>query len=178
MTPTTSSQTIGPYWHLLEDRKWADLTRFGASGERIALLGTIADGDGQPVSDACVEIWQASPPPDATWDGFGRAATDAQGRYRFITLKPGPVPAASGTNRMQAPHIAMIVFARGLLRGLATRAYFDGEPLNEHDPLLESLAPRRRATLLAAPLGPQDGVQSWRLDIRLQGGEETVFLDI
>jgi protocatechuate 3,4-dioxygenase, alpha subunit len=174
----TASQTIGPYWHLIENPDWADLTRFGAPGERIALLGTITDGDGMPVSDACVEIWQASPPADGTWDGFGRTATDAQGRYRFITLKPGPIPAASGTNQMQAPHIAITIFARGLLRGLNTRAYFDGEALNARDPLLETLPPRRRATLLAAPLGAQEGMPAWQLDIRLQGGEETVFLDI
>ena len=92
MSAATASQTIGPYWHLLEDTSWSDLTRFGAEGERIVLLGTVTDGDGLPITDACVELWQPSPPASATWDGFGRAATDIEGNYRFVTLKPGPVP--------------------------------------------------------------------------------------
>ena len=178
MTPATASQTIGPYWHLLDDPAWADLTRFGATGERIILTGTITDGDGLPVTDACVELWQPSPAASATWDGFGRAATDGAGRYRFVTLKPGPVPGAPGSNTPQAPHAAITLFARGLLIHLQTRAYFDGEPMNERDPLLASLDPARRATLLARPAGEQDGMPAWRLDIRLQGGDETVFLEV
>lgn len=176
--PATGSQTIGPYWHLLEDPAWADLTRFGAQGERIALIGTITDGDGLPVSDACVEIWQPSPAADATWDGFGRAATDAEGNYHFTTLRPGPIPASGQTNQVQAPHVAVTIFARGLLSGLNTRAYFEGEPLNEQDPLLTSLDPARRGTLVARQVGERDGAPAWRLDISLQGNDETVFLDI
>ncbi len=178
MIPATASQTIGPYWHLLEDPSWADLTRFGAQGERIILLGTVSDGDGLPVSDACIELWQPSPPAGPDGDGFGRAATDVEGNFRFVTLKPGPVPGAPHSNLLQAPHVALTLFARGLLIHLHTRAYFDGDALNKSDPLLVSLAPERRATLLARAVGQRDGVLAWRLDIRLQGEDETVFLDI
>ena len=178
MTAATASQTIGPYWHLLEDKSWADLTRFGAEGERIVLTGTIIDGDGALVTDACVELWQPSPPSTAVWDGFGRAATDDSGLFRFLTLKPGPVDGAPGANAQQAPHVALTIFARGLVFQLQTRAYFSGEPQNETDALLASLPPARRATLIARPDGEQDGVPVWRLDIRLQGQDETVFLDV
>ena len=174
MPAATASQTIGPYWHLLEDKAWADLTRFGAAGERIELTGRITDGSGAPVTDACVELWQPDPPASDTWDGFGRAATDAQGVFRFVTLKPGPVPLSDGSNTLQAPHVALTIFARGLLIHLHTRVYFDGEALNAEDPLLSSLPPDRRATLVAQP----NGSGGWRLDIRLQGDGETVFLDI
>ncbi|MBV8654099.1 MAG: protocatechuate 3,4-dioxygenase subunit alpha, partial [Alphaproteobacteria bacterium] len=92
MPSATSSQTIGPYWHLLEEKAWADLTRFGADGELIRIIGTITDGDGAPVSDACVELWQADPPATADFVGFGRCGSDAEGNFHFTTLKPGPVP--------------------------------------------------------------------------------------
>ena len=178
MTAATSSQTIGPYWHLLEDPAWSDLTRFGAEGEKIALIGTVSDGDGLPVSDACVELWQPSPAASATWDGFGRVATDVEGNYRFTTLKPGPVAGTPGANTPQAPHVALTLFARGLLIHVQTRAYFDGEALNDTDLLLSSLEPVRRATLVARPVGERDGLPAWRMDIRLQGTDETVFLDL
>jgi protocatechuate 3,4-dioxygenase alpha subunit len=177
MPIATASQTIGPYWHILEDKSWADLTRFGATGERIVLTGRVLDGDGRPCSDACVEIWQADPPASDVFPGFGRANTDADGRFRLITIRPGPVAGAHGAlgNVQQAPHIAICLLSRGLMRGLVTRAYFQGEPLNETDPLLLSIDdPVRRGTLIAMPDGP--GV--WRLDIRLQGERETVFLDV
>jgi protocatechuate 3,4-dioxygenase alpha subunit len=178
MTAATASQTIGPYWHLLEDKAWADLTRFGAEGERIILTGSITDGDGALVTDACVELWQPSPAASAVWEGFGRAATNDQGVFRFTTLKPGPVGGAPGANEPQAPHAALTIFARGLVIQLQTRAYFAGEPLNDSDPLLASLPPERRGTLVAHPAGTQDGTPIWRLDIRLQGENETVFLDV
>ena len=178
MTAATASQTIGPYWHLLEDKAWADLTRFGAEGERIVLTGSIMDGDSALVTDACVELWQPSPPATPVWDGFGRAGTNEQGVFRFLTLKPGPVGGAPGANAQQAPHAALTIFARGLVYQLQTRAYFAGEPLNDTDALLASLPPARRATLVARLEGEQDGVPVWRLDIRLQGENETVFLDV
>ena len=178
MTAATSSQTIGPYWHLVAEPAWSDLTRFGVQGERIALIGTVTDGDGLPVTDACVELWQPSPAASADWDGFGRAATDIEGNYRFTTVKPGPVGGAPGANTPQAPHVALTLFARGLVFQVQTRAYFDGEALNETDPLLSSLEQERRATLIARPVGERDGMPAWRMDICLQGPDETVFLDL
>ena len=177
MPGATSSQTIGPFWHLIEHPEWADLTRFGAEGERVVLTGTVFDGDGNPVTDAAVELWQADPPADDRFPAFGRSRTDETGRFRFTTLKPGPVPGRGNTQ--QAPHFAITILARGLLKGLTTRAYFAGDPLNETDPLLSSIEdPTRRATLLARP----DGGDRWRVDILLQRGPhdetETVFLDV
>jgi protocatechuate 3,4-dioxygenase alpha subunit len=172
MPIATSSQTIGPFWHLLEEKGWADLTRFGAAGETVTLTGIVTDGDGAPVADACVELWQADPPASDKFTGFGRCATDAEGRFRFITLKPGPVPGRG--NALQAPHVALTILARGLLKGLVTRAYFAGDERNDADPLLAAIPdPKRRATLLAKP----DGAV-WRMDIRLQGDGETVFLEV
>ena len=161
MPIATASQTIGPYWHLMEEPEWSDLTRFGAEGERIMLIGTVSDGDGLPVTDAAVELWQPSPESSETWDGFGRVATDIEGNYRFITL-----------------NVALSIFARGIMYQLQTRAYFDGEALNESDPLLSSLEAERRTTLLARNVGERDGLPAWRLDIKLQGEDETVFLDV
>ena len=177
MPSVASSQTIGPFWHLIEHPEWADLTRFGTAGTRLTLTGSVIDGDGNPVTDAAVELWQSDPPADDRFPGFGRSRTDEAGRFHFTTLKPGPVPGRG--NAQQAPHFALTILARGLLKGLVTRAYFAGEPLNETDPLLSAIEdPARRATLIAAP----DGIDSWHFDIRLQRGPraeaETVSLDI
>ena len=173
MANATASQTIGPYWHLLEDPAWADLTRFGVQGEKITLTGAVLDGDGKPCTDACVEIWQSDPPASDTFPGFGRSNTDGKGMFRFVTVKPGPVPGRG--NAQQAPHIALCILSRGLMRALVTRAYFHGEALNETDPLLVSIDDSaRRATLIARAAGPA----TWRMDVRLQGEGETVFLDV
>jgi len=168
----TASQTIGPYWHLLEEPNWWDLTRFGATGEKIVLTGRITDGDDLPVSDACVELWQPVPPASPVWQGWGRAATDVHGVYRFVTLRPGPIPGAG--NALQAPHVALTLLSRGLLKALFTRSYFDGDPRNADDPFLSSLDASRRETVIAQ----LEGSDVWRLDIRLQGEKETVFLDL
>lgn len=174
MPVATSAQTIGPYWSLIEHPDMADLTRFGAEGERILLTGRVTDGDGAPVTDGCVEIWQASPAASDTFPGFGRAATDKEGRFRFTTVKPGPMPGPGRGNVQQAPHIAINILARGILTRLVTRAYFESEPLNETDPILSLVEdPARRRTLIARHEGPG----MWRLDIRLQGGGETVFFE-
>ncbi|HYZ21157.1 MAG TPA: protocatechuate 3,4-dioxygenase subunit alpha [Rhodopila sp.] len=173
MTAATANQTIGPYWHLIEEPNWADLTRFGATGERIVLTGTIRDGAGEKVTDAAVEIWQSSPEASDIFPGFGRCRTDSAGSFRFVTLKPEPVPGLGNTQ--QAPHVAVTILARGLLRGLTTRLYFQSEPLNETDPVLSLIEdPARRRTLIARPVA----ADTWHLDIRLQGDGETVFMEI
>jgi len=173
MPQTTTSQTIGPYWHLLEDKSWADLTRFGATGDLITLGGRVIDGAGNPVTDACVEIWQASPPVSETFTGFGRAATDDAGAFRFTTIKPTALPGPG--NSQQAPHLALTILARGLLFHLSTRIYFAGESANENDPVLALIDdPARRATLLAQETSPG----TWHMDVVLQGSAETVFFEI
>jgi protocatechuate 3,4-dioxygenase alpha subunit len=172
MLTTTTSQTIGPYWHLLEDKSWADLTRFGATGDAITITGHIYDGANAPMADACVEIWQASPETCETFPGFGRAATDAQGKFTFRTLKPFPLPGPGNT--LQAPHIALTILARGLLIHLTTRIYFAGAPENDNDPILNLIPEPRRATILATETTPNH----WSLNIHTQGSHETVFLDI
>jgi protocatechuate 3,4-dioxygenase alpha subunit len=121
-----------------------------------------------------VEIWQADAGGryDAGFQGFGRCRTDPQGRFRFTTIRPGPVPGRG--NATQAPHIQVMVFARGLLAHLTTRAYFAGDPRNAADPLLGLVPAERRDTMLAQEMAPGE----WVLDIALQGDGETVFLDI
>lgn len=180
MTAATASQTAGPYWHLIDFPEWADLLRANGpnagftGGERIILTGRITDGDGAPCSDAMVEIWQADPEGsyEGAFHGFGRCATDAEGRFRFVTVKPGPVRGRG--NATQAPHVTLTLFARGLLTHLTTRLYFAGEALNATDPVLAAVPEARRGTLVAQPVGGGE----WRLDIRLQGENETVFLEV
>jgi protocatechuate 3,4-dioxygenase alpha subunit len=165
---------------MIDFPEWADLLRAGGgnegvAGEAVTLVGRITDGDGAAVADALVEIWQAGPDGayEAGFHGFGRCATDPNGEFRFRTLKPGPVPGRG--NALQAPHIQVVIFARGLMSHVTTRAYFEGEALNATDPVLNLVEdPARRATLIAKPEG--NGV--WRMDIRLQGDGETVFLDV
>jgi protocatechuate 3,4-dioxygenase alpha subunit len=187
----TPSQTVGPFFHLALDRPgWADLAADGAMGERIVIEGRVTDGDGAPVTDACLELWQANAagryahpddegadrPRDPHFRGFGRVSTDTEGRFRLATVRPGPVPGRG--NAQQAPHIAVALFARGLLKQLYTRIYFAGEPLNDTDPVLLSIDdPARRATLLAASR-PGSEPSMWHLDIVMQGTNETVFFDI
>ena len=156
--------------------------RTRVAGEPIEIFGRILDGAGAPVVDALIEIWQAnahgryaSPsdprtelPLDPGFAGFGRAATAEDGTFRFRTIRPGSVPGPS--NRLQAPHIAVGVFGRGLLKRLATRIYFADAPENEDDPILALVPEDRRETLLAKPAG-----NVWQFDIILQGERETVF---
>ena len=173
MAVATANQTIGPYWHLIEDATWSDLTRFGAEGDKVVLTGTVSDGEGNSVSDAAIEIWQSSPPASDAFPAFGRCRTDQNGVFHFVTLKPGSVAGAG--NALQAPHVAITIFARGLLKALTTRLYFAGEPLNETDPVLTLIEdPAQRNTLIAR----KTGADTWTLDIRLQGSKETVFMEI
>jgi len=190
----TPSQTVGPFFSLGLDRpEWNDLTCGHPQGERIVIAGRVLDGDGAPVPDAVVEIWQANaagryahpedPQTDKALDpnfgGFGRVATDAEGRFHFTTIKPGPVPGRG--NSLQAPHINVLLLSRGLLIHLHTRIYFDGEPANAADPLLSSIEdPKVRGTLVARREGSagSGSPARYRFDIVMQGDNETAFLDL
>jgi protocatechuate 3,4-dioxygenase alpha subunit len=192
----TPSQTVGPFFKygLTPDGKydWNDafsnnLITPDASGERIRIEGRVFDGDGAPVPDAMLEIWQADAQgrfadpkdkralPNAAFRGFGRCGTDDSGAYAFDTVKPGQVPDADG--KPQAPHILLAIFARGMLLHLYTRIYFDGEAANGSDPVLALVPADRRATLIAQRQGGNGGAV-YKFDLRLQGGEETVFFDV
>ncbi|WP_320668956.1 protocatechuate 3,4-dioxygenase subunit alpha [Patulibacter defluvii] len=194
--PTTPSQTVGPYLHL--GLPWPDGPHVVPpdTAGAIVLHGQVLDGDGAPIPDALVESWQADPDggfahvdrdprgsgddglPFGPFRGFGRSATDADGRYAITTLKPGRVPwpeaGGDGAPPLQAPHLALSVFARGLLHRVVSRAYFaDEAAANADDPLLARVDPARRATLVAVP-----DERGYRLDLRLQGPDETVFFDL
>jgi protocatechuate 3,4-dioxygenase alpha subunit len=161
MRPVTPSQTIGPFWHMLADPLATDLTRFGAVGPRLQLTGRVIDGDDGAISDACVELWQATPSTSPAFPGWGRCATNALGAFRFVTLEPDPA----------APYFGVTIFARGLVKPLWTRVYL----ADIGDALLSGLPAERRQTLIAQS-EPGDPV-GWRWDIRLQGDGETVFLE-
>lgn len=187
----TASQTVGPFFHLGMARPdWADLTRDNPAGERILVEGRVLDGDGAPVPDAVIEMWQANAagrynhpddvqtdkPLDPHFRGFGRAATDSEGRFRITTIRPGPVPGRG--NALQAPHLTLAVFGRGLLRHLYTRLYFADEPANANDPLLSSIEDEAARRTLLARRTDRGSTPGYSFDIILQGENETVFLDI
>jgi protocatechuate 3,4-dioxygenase, alpha subunit len=172
----TPSQTIGPFFHdALLDRDRSELVP-PDHPQAIRIEGTVYDGAGEPVPDAMVEIWQADGEggfgAPGTFSGFGRSGTP-DGRYAFVTVKPGPVPGPGGAS--QAPHVMVSVFARGLLRRAVTRIYFPDEAAaNAADPVLSSIEdPRLRETLVARDEG---GVL--RFDIHLQGERQTAFFDV
>jgi protocatechuate 3,4-dioxygenase alpha subunit len=198
----TTSQTVGPYFQIGLARFYVDdLTVPGISGDRIEIVGRVFDGDGQPVPDGMIEIWQADAQgkyahPECSeelesiqkndtrakedaqvqrWQrafrGFGRVATQPDGSFRFKTITPGRVPAPDGT--LQAPHIAVSVFTRGLLRRLVTRIYFPDEASNAEDFALKLVEAGRRHTLIAKKSG--DSRFEW--NVVLQGMDETVFFD-
>jgi protocatechuate 3,4-dioxygenase alpha subunit len=187
----TPSQTVGPFFLdclLRPDARRNVIAAPATPGARIRVEGHILDGDGLPVPDAVVEIWQADAQGryrgasdtagkggDATFVGFGRAATDDTGVFWFETIKPGPVPfdAASA----QAPHLGVIVGARGLLNHLVTRMYFADDPATAADPVLARVPADRRATLLGQP-ERTGGLTTYRWDIILQGVGETVFFNV
>jgi protocatechuate 3,4-dioxygenase alpha subunit len=186
----TPSQTAGPYFayaltpagrYAISDLATNDLVTDDAAGERIRIEGRVRDGDGELVTDAMLELWQADgegryPGADpalsnARFKGFGRCECNADGRFTFRTVKPGAVPGPNGA--MQAPHIDVGVFARGILRRLFTRIYFEDEPGNASDPILALVPAERRATLIAKRVG--EG--AYAFDIQLQGDQETVFFE-
>jgi protocatechuate 3,4-dioxygenase, alpha subunit len=173
----TTSQTVGPYLHI--GLTWLiveDLASARVAGERVSIEGRVVDGDGKPVNDAAVEIWQADSRGrygTKSFHGFGRSATDANGVFRFRTIKPGRVPGPRGT--MQAPHIGVNVFMRGQLKQLVSRIYFPGEPSNAKDPVLSLVPAERRATLIAKKATGKASALEW--NVILQGRDETVFFD-
>lgn len=180
----TPSQTVGPFF--ANALSWPDgpyVVEPGTAGA-VWLRGRVLDGAGEPVPDALVETWQADAagrfdhPDDPRgavggFRGFGRCGTDPAGRYAILTVKPGPVPGPQGT--MQAPHVDVSVFTRGLLTRVVTRIYFgDERAANDADPVLRSVpAGQPRASLVAEPA--DDG---YRFDIRLQGEHETTFFAV
>ncbi|MGH8960114.1 MAG: protocatechuate 3,4-dioxygenase subunit alpha [Jatrophihabitantaceae bacterium] len=185
MTEPTPSQTVGPYLTMV--LPWPDGPDVAPEGTpgAIRIDGRLTDGAGEPVPDGLIEIWQADP--DGRFDhpddprgavssgfrGFGRSETDADGAFWFRTLKPGPLPTADGA--VEAPHLDVSVFARGLLNRLVTRVYFPDEPAaNAEDPVLSSLEPADRALLTAVP--EEDG--TLRFDLRLQGDDQTPFFAV
>ena len=173
----TTSQTVGPYLHI--GLTWLiieNLAQAGVPGERISIEGRVVDGDGKPVNDALLEIWQADSRGTyggKRFRGFGRSATDNDGAFRFHTIRPGRVRGPGST--MQAPHIGVTVFMRGQLKQLVSRIYFPGDPANAKDPVLALVPEKRRATLIATKVPGKSGALRW--NVILQGRGETVFFD-
>ena len=204
MSEITPSQTVGPFfaygltpkgraqWDPNGTYSWKEtvgdnLVTPDASGTKIRIEGRITDGDGAPINDAMIEIWQADGQgryahprdnralPNTNFKGFGRSATDKDGVFSFDTIKPGPVPGPNG--KSQAPHIVFCIFSRGMLRQIYTRLYFSDEAANIADPILALVPEDRRGTLIAHKQ-PGGNVPVYRFDIRVQGENETVFFEI
>lgn len=180
----SASQTVGPYFRigLIYSEPQNDLLKEQTVGERITLTGTVFDGDGKPMTDALIEIWQPDAngifnhpldplykQADPNFRGFGRAETRNEGRYEFKTVKPG---GRDGS----APYINVHVFARGMLVHALTRVYFLDEPAHDDDPILNEVEPERRHTLIATLEG-SDEASTYRFDIHMQGEDETVFFN-
>jgi protocatechuate 3,4-dioxygenase alpha subunit len=189
----TASQTAGPYVHIGCVPSFAGLggiypqdlglspVREGARGDPVTITGAVYDGTGWGLRDALLESWQADaaglypgqPGADPAVTGFCRFTADPEsGEFTLRTIKPGRVRMRDG--RMQAPHLALWIVARGINTGLQTRLYFSDED-NGDDPVLSRIEQRPRVeTLIAQRIAPG----SYRFDIRLQGDDETVFLDM
>ena len=188
----TTSQTVGPFFSIGLSRLYRDaLAEPDVTGERVEITGIVVDGDAKPVPDAIIEIWQANSygqyahpddlqgkPLEKEFSGYGRVPTDIAGNYRFTTIKPGAVPGPpvpNGSATMQAPHLVISIFMRGLLRRLVTRMYFPDDPGNDEDYVLNLVDKPRRATLIAKRVAGRPGVLEW--NIVAQGADETVFFD-
>jgi len=184
---TTPSQTVGPYLHIgLDWLTTSSLVSPETEGQHIVLQGCLLDTDGQPIPDGMIEIWQANAhgkyahPDDhqaktltQNFMGFGRLSTDEQGGFRFSTIKPGTVPHHDGS--LQASHIMVQVFARGLIKQLVTRVYFPNDD-HSHDLVLKHVPVERRHTLVASTTKDNPNVFNW--NIALGGENETVFFTI
>lgn len=186
----TPSQTVGPYFSMrLGGEGQNVLAGPDVVGERIKVEGNVVDGDGNHIEDALIEVWQANPggryrhdddarseiPLVDGFTGFGRASTGHATGYSFETVKPGVVPDPEG--EPQAPHISVVVQARGMLNPSFTRIYFaDEREANDHDMVLNMVPVERRHTLVAER-DESTTPPTYRFDIRFQGDEETVFFD-
>lgn len=196
-------ELMPPGHYLLREPTLHPAMEPAVEGRRIELVGQVFDGHGAPIPDALLEIWQADAAgrypgsagaagkstagTDATFLGFGRAASAADGGYRFLTIMPGRVAGPGGV--LQAPHIALGVLGRGLLKRLVTRIYFEDEAGNESDPILQLVPQERRSTLIARRITPErqarpadtpgaaSTVAVYRFEVRLQGEGETVFFE-
>ena len=190
MRGQTPSQTVGPFFHygLIMGGENVMVTD-DTHGERIRVEGIVHDGEGAVLPDAMIEVWQANSHgryahPDDTQDkpldpgfkGYGRVPTDADGRFWFDTIKPGAVPGPGNT--LQAPHVNLTIFGRGMLIHQVTRFYFEDEATNATDPVLTAIEdPARRAGLVARK-AQKAGRTVYHLDIYLQGEKETVFFQV
>ena len=202
----TPAQTLGPFFRqgllrtrsvfqvpgLCEDERDVfdnELAAPGAFGEPIIIEGSVYDGLLVPIGDALLEAWQANghgryhhpldpsgKEIDPRFRGFGRAATDVRGAYSFVSVKPGPVLGPSGT--LQAPHVSLVLGARGMTRHAFTRVYFEGDVPLADDPVLASVPEPRRHTLVARHSGVREGATVYRFDVFLQGERETVFFEL
>jgi len=181
--PSTPAQTVGPYLSIGMTWERGEYVVADDSPGSFWIRGRLLDGAGDPVPDGLIETWQADQDggfahakPDSAGEGFrgfGRSLTEADGTYAIHTRKPGPV--SDGEGGMQAPHLDVSVFARGLLHRVVMRFYFgDEKQANGRDAVLSSLPDEARGTLIAAP----DGAGGYTLDIRLQGDHETVFFTV
>lgn len=181
----TGSQTVGPFFHFAMIAGGENiLVNENTLGDQILITGKVIDGDGEPVPDAMLEIWQADHAglfnhpadinrtnADPNFRGFGRSDTRNNDSYSFHTIKPGSIIGTTG-----APYINIRVFSRGMLTHAITRLYFSDEESNDADPVLKSIPANRRQTLIAQRL-PSTGLVTYRFDIRLQGHDETVFFN-
>jgi protocatechuate 3,4-dioxygenase alpha subunit len=201
--PETASQTAGPFLHIglypsaagldMRTQERPNIVAGpSVAGERIRIEGLILDGTGAPIRDAMIELWQANrhgrynhpadlqdKPLDQDFRGWGRAVTDFKtGLWWFETIKPGRVPGRRGQPPM-APHVSLWIAARGINIGLHTRLYFaDEAAANAEDPVLRLIEHEARRKTLIAGREPRGGEVVYRLDIRLQGDDETVFFDV
>jgi protocatechuate 3,4-dioxygenase alpha subunit len=182
----TPSQTVGPFFSIGLSALCREKIEYqSAAGQRVVVRGRVLDGNGEPVPDAVLEIWLADQAAienhaehadarrEKIPDGFGRIATNERGEFQFSTIKPAARRDEEGL--MHAPHLAVVLLMRGLLRHLLTRVYFAGDAANGEDVVLKLVPPERRRTLLAEPSQGNPIELSW--DIQLQGERETVFFE-